>query len=728
MILKSELEYKGQKISKGYANRTLYVNLSRNEIKIKPVTEEMKKRFIGGKGFDLWLMWNALPKDRRPKWNDAENEICIASGPLGGTTYYPGSGKSIVTTISPLTDIIIDSNVGGYFGPYLKFSGFDALEIQGKAEKEVIIYIDGVLNKIQIQELSSVDEFSLYSHELTQELTKDYGELNGKYSQISVVSTGPASKHSRWGMLNFSWYSKLREWASYKQAGRGGVGTVFSDKNIRALICRGPKVTIDSNHPARLEEARNIGKKHSQEIVKNDPIQNEMRRVGTGHLPEIMNTTDLLPVENFRFGSHPTLTGTGFPYTREKFRDVYMVKEGADGCWIGCTVSCSHYSENHIVLTGPFKGQKVIVDGPEYETIAGCGSNWGVWDIKWVLEANFYCDTYGLDTISVGTGIAFIMECFELGILNEKGTGDLELKFGNAEAALELIHQIARGEGFGRIVGKGIKYMKDYFVKEFGANSEILQDIGMEHKGLEFSEYVTKESLAQQGGYGLTNKGPQHDEAWLIFEDMVRNSIPSFEDKAVALSSFPFWRTWFALQGLCKLPWNDIVPLDNKDNPIKDEHTGELIRAMIPKHLEWYAQYYSSVTGKTSSVKNLLKDSERVYNFQRIFNIRLGKGLREHDSILPYRAMGPVTKREYESRQERYDQQIKEKIGVDPALKTIEEKMDILKAYRVRQYELLQDAVYKARGWNEGGCPTIKKIKELGIDYEDIINIIKPYQ
>ncbi|MHA1473008.1 MAG: aldehyde ferredoxin oxidoreductase N-terminal domain-containing protein, partial [Promethearchaeota archaeon] len=152
-MLLAEKKYSSQEVQKGYANRTLYINLTNKEIQIKPVTDGMKENFIGGKGFDLWLMWNGLPQDKIVKWNDPENEICISSGPLGGNIFYPGSGKSIVTTISPLTNIIVDSNVGGYFGPYLKFSGFDAIEIQGKAQKDVIVYIDGVEGVVQIKEV-----------------------------------------------------------------------------------------------------------------------------------------------------------------------------------------------------------------------------------------------------------------------------------------------------------------------------------------------------------------------------------------------------------------------------------------------------------------------------------------------------------------------------------------------------------------------------------------------
>ncbi len=726
MIL-AKKKYELRDVQKGYMNRTVYINLSNNEIVIKTVSDGMKDKFVGGKGFDLWLMWNALPKDKIVKWNDPENEICIASGPLGGSIFYPGSGKSIVTSISPLTGIIVDSNVGGYFGPYVKFSGFDAIEIQGKAEKEVVIYIDGVEGQIQIEAVEEHENLSKYSHELTQQLTERYAQNENEKQRISVVSTGLAAKHTKWGMLNFSWYVRGRNWASCKQAGRGGIGTVFTDKNIKALVCRTPKVTVQSNNPDNLEAARELGKKFSQEIMKLDPIQNEMRRVGTGHLPEIMNITDLLPTENFRYGRHKEIRGKDIPYNRETMRNIYSGKEGADGCWIGCTVSCSHYSDNYEVMTGPFKGQRVIVDGPEYETIAGCGSNWGVWDPKWVLEVNFYCDTYGLDTISVGTGIAFVMECYEAGILNKEITGGLDLNFGNAEAALELIHQMAKGEGFGRIIGQGIREMKKIFTEEYGADPKFLQDIGMEHKGLEFSEYMTKESLAQQGGYGLTNKGPQHDEAWLIYEDVIRNSIPTFEDKARALRWFPYWRTAFSLLGLCKLPWNDIQPESQKDHPIKDPITGDLIRAKVPDHVEWYAKFFSAVTGRRSTPEDLVKMSEVVYNFQRIFNIRQGKGLRKNDSKLPYRAMGPVTLAEYESRTERYDNQLKV-LGYDITSKKTEEKMGLLRRHREEQYAKLQDAVYKERGWSQKGCPTIETVKKLGIDFTDVIKLIKPHQ
>jgi aldehyde:ferredoxin oxidoreductase len=689
-------------VEKGYNNRTLYVNLTDNTIKGKPVSEEMKRTFIGGRGFDLWLLWNGIRG--KTKWNDPENELCIACGPLGGTTLYPGSGKSIVVTISPTTGSVMDSNVGGYFGPYLKFAGWDALEIQGKAHEDVIIVVDGDEGIVTIE---GAEGLSVDTHLLGAILGERYG--NGNLRSISTVSAGSGAEHTLIGVLNFSWYDNPRKVYRYKQAGRGGSGTVFRDKKIRAVAVKFSKMTADINHPSDLEKLKSGGRTYTKEITTLDPVQNEMAKVGTTHLINIMNDYDLLPTNNFRYGSHADGLNLGKEVYRRKFHP------GFDGCWMGCSVACSHAVKDFTLKTGPYKGQSVWVDGPEYETIAGCGSNWGIFDPDFVIEVNFYCDTYGLDTISLGTSVAFVMECYEMGLIDKEATGGLELRFGNKEAALEILHQMARGEGFGSIVGQGVRRMKDIFARDYGADPDVMRDIGMESKGLEVSEYVTKESLAMQGGYGLTLKGPQHDEAWLIILDMVNKLLPTFEQKAEALWWFPMWRTWFGLNGLCKLPWNDIVPEDNKA-------TAEPAKVM--KHVQWYAEYFTAVTGIEATPDDLLEMSERVYNFQRIFNLRQGFGTREHDT-LPYRAMGPVTVEEYESRQERYDEQLREFGILDPEAKSTREKLKALREYREEQYERLKDAVYRRRGWTHEGIPTVNTVRRLGIDFPEVLELLK---
>lgn len=706
--MQKEYKYQLGAIERGYNNRSLYINLSDNTIKEKPVTQQMKDKFIGGKGFGLRLLWDATKPET--KWNDPENEIVISGGPVCGITQYSGSGKSLVVSISPLTDVVIDSNVGGFFGPYLKFSGFDALEVQGKAEKDVMIFIDGVEGKISIEEfpLKDVD-----SHLIAEHLTEKYAKDEKDKMNIAVVSTGSAAEHTLIGHLNFSFYDLKKGKVRLKQAGRGGIGTVFCNKNIKAIVARVSGVKGNLNNVANLEAIMERGKRFNKEMRDLDDKQCEMRTKGTAHLVEVMNDYDLLPTHNFKFGYHKDIDNIRSSVWKNKF-----YQGTSDGCWIGCNMSCSKGVVDYELRSGPYKGDKVIVDGPEYETVGGVASNCGIFNADYTIEANFYCDTYGIDTISFGTICAFVMECYENGILNEERTGGLKLNFGNADAAMELLHQMGKGEGFGLIAGQGVRRMKKIFAEKYGADSKFLQDIGMENKGLEYSQYISKESLAQQGGYAMTNKGPQHDEAWLIFMDMVNNHIPTFEKKAEALYYFPMFRTWFGLMGLCKLPWNDVEPENNAqtDEPAK-----------VPEHVDNYVTIYNAVTGGNIDKYEMIRQSERVYNFQRIFNIRRGYGTRIHDAQ-PYRAAGPVTVEEYESRAERYDKQLKEKLNIDPAAMSSAEKVQILRKHREGEYEKLLDAVYKRRGWTNNGVPTIQHLKNIGMDLPELIEVIKDKQ
>lgn len=707
--LLKEYQYTWAPIERGYNNRTLYVNVGSGEINEKPVSQQMKDKFIGGKGFGLRLLWDGTRPDTR--WNDPDNEIVISGGPVCGITQYSGTGKSLLVTISPQTDSVMDSNVGGFFGPFLKFSGFDALELQGKADKDVIIYIDGKNHKICIYEDPGL---AADSHILAEQLTEMFADDEKDAKNIGIVSTGAAAENSLLGMLNFTFYDVKRKKIRLKQAGRGGLGTVFRDKKIKAIVAHVPGVSGNLNNVYDLKPIMERGSRYNKEIRDLDDVQCQMRKKGTANIVNVMNDYDLLPTHNFKFGSHVD----GIKIHSNILRDKYFTLGIPDGCWIGCSMSCSKGVDDFELKTGPYKGQKVIVDGPEYETAAGLGSNLGIFDYDGIIEANFYCDTYGVCTITWGTVVAFIMECYENGILNKERTGGLELKFGNKDAALELLHQLAKGEGFGKIAGMGVHKMKKYFTENFGADADFLNDIGMENKGLEYSQYVSKESLAQQGGYAMTNKGPQHDEAWLIFMDMVNNQLPTFEAKAEALHYFPMFRTWFGLQGFCKLPWNDVVPVGNKETA--EPHK-------IPEHVDNYVTIYNAVTGNNIDKEELIRQSERVYNFQRIFNIRRGYGLRKHDAQ-PYRACGPVTEEEYLSRQERYDKQLTELQGLDPSTMTLKEKMAATRKYRENRYEQLLDAVYTRRGWTLNGVPKIEHLKEIGMDLPELIEIVAPLQ
>ena len=701
-------DYNWTPLSKGYTDKVLYINVGTTDIMEKDVPVIMKEKFIGGKGYGLRLLWDATKPDT--KWNDPENEIIISSGPIGGITQYSGTGKSLVVSISPQTNSVMDSNVGGFFGPFLKFSGFDAIEIQGKAKTEVIVYIDGINHTVEIIEAPAE---AIDSHILAEQLTEIFADNDSEKKNIGVVSAGSAADHSLIGMLNFSFYDPKRKAIRLKQAGRGGIGTVFRDKNIKALICKIPGVKGNLNNVVDLEPITARGRRFNREMKDLDDNQCRMRQVGTAHLMEVMNDHDLLPVMNYKFGSHPDAYRIDSTVWKRNF-----TQNIPDGCWIGCNMSCCKAVDNFELKTGPYKGHIVTVDGPEYENAAGLGSNCGIFDPWYIVETNFYCDTYGICTITWSTVLAFIMECNQNGILNKERTAGLDLSFGNSLDALELLHRVSRGEDFGKVAGLGVRKMKELFIKNGWGDPLFLTDIAMENKGLEYSQYMSKESLAQQGGFAMTNKGPQHDEAWLIFMDMINNQIPTFENKAEALHYFPMFRTWFGLVGLCKLPWNDVEPDNNA-------HTDE--PAKVPEHVDNYVTIYKAVTGRAFDKKRLVEDSERVYNFQRVFNLRRGYGTREHDRQ-PYRAAGPVTREEYESRAERYDKQLKETVGFDPAGKPTEEKMKVLRKYREEQYEMLLDAVYQRRGWNHNGVPTIEFLKKIGMDLPEIIDVVKNYQ
>ncbi len=707
--LLTEWKFTPKAIVKGYAMRTMYVNVGTREIKEKPVSEDMKKRFTGGKGFGLKLLWDGTTPDT--KWNSPENEIVIAMGPVCGNTNYPGSGKSLVVSLSPMTEVPIDSNVGGYFGPYLKFGGWDALEIQGKAERETIVFID--CNDGTVQIFDAPDTLNQDTHLLAEELTHAFARDVKDLQSVSVVTAGRGADHSPMGLLNFSLYDKRREGIRVKQAGRGGIGTVLRDKKIRALVCRFSGVKQNLNDAADPATVQRLGLKLHREIIKNDDKQCKMRKQGTAHLMEVMNDYDLLPTKNHKYGQDPK-----GPEIASWVWEKLFSQNVPDGCWYGCTMACAHAVDHFKLETGPYKGSKVCVDGPEYETAAGCGPNLYVYDPHGILELNFYCDTYGIDTISFGTMASFLMECWELGVLNKERTDGIDLSWGNWQGAAQVLHDMADGKRFGVLAGKGVKYLSSYFAKEYGADAQVMKDIALHGKGLEQSEYISKESLAQQGGYYLTNKGPQHDEAWLIFMDMVNNRIPSFENKAEALHYFPMFRTWFGLQGLCKLPWNDVEPADNSKHAEPNK---------VPEHVENYRDLYTAITGEKLGMDDLIRQSERVYNFQRIFNLRVGHGKRV-DDYPPYRAMGPVFEDEYEARSERYDKQMKEKIGVDPAGKSVAEKVKITRDFRMRQYNSLIDAVFKRRGWTDQGVPTVEHLKNIGMDIPELLEVVKKHQ
>ncbi len=700
-----QIIYEPAEVSGGYTDRILSIDLSTRQIDIITPDAGFKDKYIGGRGYALKLIWDETTKET--VYNSPDNILVMAGGPLGNEPGFPGTGKFIVGTISPLTGTFIDSNVGGHFAPLMKLAGFDALAVKGISEQEVVIIIDADSGSISIVPTpvyaKDIDEGSISFGEA---LLNEFCD-GGCNASVAAVTAGKGACNTKFGIINSLYYDKVRNRIRSKQAGRGGTGTVMRCKGLRGIIIRSSLSKADGNNAVNPKGVRGAGTEFRKILRNNDPDQLHLSAWGTTVLSEYMDKFHIFPIRNYQFGQHPE----SCKLFSDVFLEKYFSKKIPDGCYFGCNLGCAKGAEDVILTRGPQAGRTVSIDGPEYETV-GAVSCMGIFDPHFVMEYNWYCDEYGIDSISTGVTISFFMECVQRGLLTEDDIG-YSLNFGNIEAADRLLHEIAYGKGFGKIAGRGVAEGKKWVTANSSARAKLsekeltekLNKFGMEVKGLEFSMYISKESLAQQGGYGFALKGPQHDEAWLIFIDQVHNELPSIDLKANALKWFPLIRTWFNAVGLCKLPWIDVRHPDaaKTDNPAKN----------FPS-LEYYVRYLNATVGCNKTLDDLLNDSERLYILQKMINLRHGKGTRSYDQI-PLRAMGPAFFNEYEDRREYYDQWLQENINghempVDPA-----DRHKLLLKIRNDAYQNLSDTVYSLKGFSPEGVPLPSTLERLDL-------------
>ena len=717
MKIYTNLSYKPENVVGGYTDKVLRVDLTSKNINIINLPPDFKNKYIGGRGYAIKLIWDETNKDTR--FDSPDNLFVVAHGPLGNEPAFPGTGKFIVGTISPLTGTFVDSNVGGHFGPLLKLAGFDAIAVSGISEKDVIIEIDADAGTIKIIEAEkfgkSIDDGSFtYGNALLKSISKDEFDDN-----VALITTGKGAENANFGIVNSFYYDKRRKRIRSKQAGRGGTGTVMRYKGIKAVVIRSNLSKANGNNAVDTKGVKKSGSELRKVLRKFDPEQLHLSAWGTTVLSEYMDRFFIFPICNYQYGQ----SSESSKVFSDVFLDKYFSKKIPDGCYYGCNLACAKGAEDVLMTRGNNKGEKVPVDGPEYETV-GAVVCMGIFDPHFIMEYNWYCDEYGLDTISTGVSIAFFMECFERGYLTQEDIG-YNLKFGDKESALRLIEEISDGIGFGKIVGQGVAKGKCWVAEKYASKKglnesetyEELNQFGMEVKGLEFSMYICKESLAQQGGYGFSLKGPQHDEAWLIFIDQVHQELPTFELKANALKWFPLIRTWFNATGLCKLPWIDVrhPEASKTDNPAKNYPS-----------LEYYVQYLNATVGCKKTLDDIIHDSERLYVLQKLINLRQGKGTRKND-LIPMRAMGPVFYNEYEARKDYYDNWLKEnysnqEIPEDPA-----ERLKLIKKLRAQNYQQLCDAVYKEKGFSNDGVPLPETIEKFGLMDDQARQLLQEY-
>ena len=384
---------------KGYNGKIMRVNLFKSQISDEKPSEEFYKIYLGGRGFIIHTLLTEVPEGIDPL--SPENKIIFALGPITGHPLM-GSGRNSIGAKSPLTGAYGESEAGGFWGAELKRAGYDAIIVEGKAEKPVYLWIkDG--------EAEIRDASRLWGLEVADTEKAIHKELGNSAIRTAVI--GPAGEK----LVRFACIFNDISHA----AGRTGLGAVMGSKKLKAIAVRGTKPPDLANRGKILDMSR--------WMARNYRAKCRFWEYGTGSIMDYYESVGNLPIKNFTGGKFPTVEKL-LPQTM--FKKSYVIK--MDNCF-GCPVRC----KKRIQLEKPYKVDP-IYGGPEYETLAALGSNCGIDDVEAVIRANELCGRYGLDTISAGVAISFAMECFEKGILTIKDTDGLDLSFGNIPGMLEM--------------------------------------------------------------------------------------------------------------------------------------------------------------------------------------------------------------------------------------------------------------------------------------------------
>jgi len=446
-----------------YNGKLIRLNLTTGKSQVEEIPRQWLKDFLGGRGLGVKYLYEELKPGVEPL--SAENKVIMMMGPLGATTAMSVSRMALATK-SPLTGAVSKSIMGGSFGAFLKFAGYDGIIVEGESAKPVYLHID----KEGIHLLDAADLWGLDTQQTHQRLR----EKHGKSTQVACI--GPAGeKLVRYSVL----ISDLRV------GGRTGVGTVLGAKKIKAFA-------VNSSGPLSLHDADGF-KKLTKEIIeglKTSPGRIKMSDFGTSYLTLSLEKDGIFPIKNFQEGH---LEGV------EKIGDEALasIKIKNDGCY-GCMTKCGQVRK---VTGGTYDG--AVSEGPDYETIWSLGGNLANTDIGALIAADSLCDKLGLDTVSAGNSIGFAYELYQRGIITREDTDGLELNWGDPAPMMTLIQKISDREGLGKLLGEGTKRA----AAQIGKGAE---DYAMQVKGLELPGYEPRAVK----GYGLifatSNVGAHH--------------------------------------------------------------------------------------------------------------------------------------------------------------------------------------------------------------------------
>jgi aldehyde:ferredoxin oxidoreductase len=609
----------------GYAGYVLEVDLTNEKIKRIATNEYFDTGlFIGGKGLGAITLWKELKPEVDPLSPD--NILMFLTGPLTGTL-CPGTRMCVVTK-SPLTGTFCDSYVGGHLGAEFKFAGYDALIVRGKSESSVYLWIkDADVDVCDAERLWGLDTFQ--TEEKIRQVQED--------PCVRVACIGPAGER----LVRFAHINTER----YRQAGRGGTGAVMGSKNLKAVAVRGTSVIRLHD----VDEFNWLAREAYKILLKNHTIR-ARRRWGTARSVLLASDQDLYPTRNYQAA---TFEGAE-DLSAEVMEKRFWVKHKA--CY-GCPVNCGKLG---VIRSGPYKG--TVIDGIEYETTAMLGANCGISDYEAVAHANLLCDKLGLDTISVGNVIAYAMECYEKGILTEKETDGLKLKFGNEKAMIELLGRIADRKGLGNLLAEGVKL----FSEKLGEKD---QSFAMHVKGLELPGWGARASPGMGLAYATADRGGCHTRAWPI----------DYEISGIAQDGSKIGR----------------YSASKKAQIVKDQQdygaVGDclvacwFVRSAIGA--ERYGQMVNAATGMKMTADEFIKTGERIWNLIRMFNTR--EGFTARDDTLPRRILA------------------------EPL------PSGVAKGHKLKQATLsyMLNKYNELRGWDKStGIPTEGKLRELKLD------------
>lgn len=569
----------------GCNGKWLRVNLSDDIVRVEDVPEEIYRMYLGGRGFASYILFKELKPNVDPL--GLENKLVFATSVITGAP-IPGVNRITVAAKSPLTNTYGEAEAGGFFAPELKFAGFDVIIFEGVAKRPSYLLIkDG---HVELRDASHL--WGKLTKDVVDEIKRELGEPG-----VRVACIGPAGeKLVRFANVMFD--------CRYA-AGRGGLGAVMGSKKLKAVVVKATKRSIQFYDERKLTEIT----RWYNENWRKYPGAVSRSTYGTAELVTPLSKDGTLPTLNFRGGSFEKAE----EISGETLNKAILVKR--DGCF-ACPIRC----KPSVKGVPPYETDPDY-GGPEYETIASFGSLCGVGDLNAIAYANQLCNAYGVDTISAGVVIAFAMELFERGVIDEKDTDGIQLRFGNAEALVKMLLKIVNREGFGDILAEGVK-------RAAGRIGRGAERYAMHVKGRELPMHEPRSKPGIGLMYALSPIGADHmqcphDPTYTRKRDDVRAlNISTPVDRSdlgpAKVRTVYYGMLWWGLEdclGLCKF-----VYIPHSAGVLTPNHVVEVVNA---------------VTGWQTSLWELMKVSERAFNLIRAFNVR--EGITFKEDMLPER-------------------------------------------------------------------------------------------